>query len=430
MQNFDESSRLISPFIEENSPEKTMLCQIQRLLVEYKMFPSRFPSFSSFVCSICRGKTFNLSFCVTCGRVFCAHDFYTHGCTPCYGVDICTQQVFYCKGETRQFLFNPHFDRLIISAKLAVSDGLPMDSDLDSPTPILSLPKLPLPMFNLGNTCWMNALLQCFLVNPFISKWFLSQVIPTNNPSSIIECVHIQLTRLFLSQETDVQFLTTDCLFCVWVAFPQLCTHEQHDSHEFLMELRNGLIEFYKKYNNSVFSSIFSIQFTVIETCEHCENTRTSITEEMEIIVSTTSASNLNSALAQALKTESPLPCPFCGHQNRREMVFHEYPRTLTITLVKCRGNDRVVSPIKIEETLDLTPYAEPNIGKGIYTLNSAVVRPGTGETGHYWADVRKCDKWFRCDDYNVTHVEQNDVMRDDAYLLFYIRNGFEKARS
>lgn len=58
---------------------------------------------------------------------------------------------------------------------------------------------------------------------------------------------------------------------------------------------------------------------------------------------------------------------------------------------------------------------------KYIYDLDCVVVHQGEhSHTGHYYAYCRKGTKWYRFDDEIVSATTTEDVLRQEAYLLFY----------
>jgi ubiquitin C-terminal hydrolase len=64
--------------------------------------------------------------------------------------------------------------------------------------------------------------------------------------------------------------------------------------------------------------------------------------------------------------------------------------------------------------------------GKYTYRLFSVLVHRGQFSTGHYYAYVRKESKWYKCDDAKVDEVKQDEVMRSQAYMIFYSRDTYE----
>jgi ubiquitin carboxyl-terminal hydrolase 22/27/51 len=77
---------------------------------------------------------------------------------------------------------------------------------------------------------------------------------------------------------------------------------------------------------------------------------------------------------------------------------------------------------------LDMSPYTtipkateEKEPGKFVYDLECVVVHQGENvHNGHYFAFCRQDGKWFRFDDEIVSATTTEDVMRQEAYLLFY----------
>lgn len=59
--------------------------------------------------------------------------------------------------------------------------------------------------------------------------------------------------------------------------------------------------------------------------------------------------------------------------------------------------------------------------GEPVYWLSSVVVHKGKIDNGHYISYSRQGDEWFRFDDSMVVKVDEKEVMRAEAYMLFYI---------
>ena len=55
------------------------------------------------------------------------------------------------------------------------------------------------------------------------------------------------------------------------------------------------------------------------------------------------------------------------------------------------------------------------------YTLSSCIVHSGNFEGGHYITYAKHEKNWYRCDDAYVSYVQQAEVKRANAYLLFYV---------
>lgn len=98
--------------------------------------------------------------------------------------------------------------------------------------------------------------------------------------------------------------------------------------------------------------------------------------------------------------------------------------------------------------TLDMAPYttrpppppsqqhrngeaknSSKDSGAYLYDLDCVVVHQGEhAQNGHYFAFCRQDNKWFRFDDEIVSATTTEDVMRQEAYLLFYSLRKLERA--
>lgn len=502
---FQNSINYIKKFKKASKNEIANFIQIQRLLWEKLLFPERFHPCSTYLCSLCSCKTNDLSFCLQCGQIFCKLHFDSdhHHCKPGFGVDIHTHQLFILEKDNnenessndislsnskddskykqtidkncphvkhnRRFIFDTDIDHLILSTKLSVIDGVPIQNDLEidqvdnflsssnttknprssshssssssssqcnhsqTTKMITSIfpPKYPpMPLQNFGNTCWMNSLLQCLVVNPLLQKWFLSEMINISTIDCPEAAVHCHLSRLFLAQVKAANFSMADYILAIWTMSPLFATSDQCDSHEFFMDLRTKLDSYYqKKFDSQVFSSIFNWQFTVIESCENCAETRSFLEPASDLILNIENCSSLKEALSNFLLGSSPKNCSNCQKTCKRQYFFNTLPPTLTIALVRASYSDRSVKNVQLCEELTfddfIIGYKKKELGESLYSLVGIVVRPGSGEMGHYWANVKKWGQWYRCDDNNVSTIEFNTIMRDDACMLFYVRRGF-----
>ena len=74
---------------------------------------------------------------------------------------------------------------------------------------------------------------------------------------------------------------------------------------------------------------------------------------------------------------------------------------------------------------VDMAPYTmrrkQREEKKVVYDLESVVVHHGQQiQNGHYFAFCRQNDTWFRFDDEIVSVSTTEEVLRQEAYLLFY----------
>ena len=111
-------------------------------------------------------------------------------------------------------------------------------------------------------------------------------------------------------------------------------------------------------------------------------------------------------------------------------MTINELPMVLTVHLKRFafdlqRGYMRKIgTPVKFTEHLDLAPYMskDKRVTEASYNLHAVLVHLGHGcDSGHYYAYVKAPDgQWYRMDDEDVQAVSLNEVMSQNAYMLFY----------
>eukprot|EP00668_Euglena_longa_P040992 GGOE01053946.1.p1 GENE.GGOE01053946.1~~GGOE01053946.1.p1 ORF type:complete len:944 (-),score=166.87 GGOE01053946.1:588-3077(-) len=118
---------------------------------------------------------------------------------------------------------------------------------------------------------------------------------------------------------------------------------------------------------------------------------------------------------------------------SKRFTIFQP-PRVLTLHLKRfnamrgfVRGMDfgKINQMVAYPETLSLAPYcSKPSKGGHTYLLIGVVVHEGASvHSGHYYSYVRAANAaWYCCDDAHVRQVGLQEVLRQRAYMLVYIR--------
>ncbi|KAJ1397194.1 Zinc finger, UBP-type [Sesbania bispinosa] len=127
-----------------------------------------------------------------------------------------------------------------------------------------------------------------------------------------------------------------------------------------------------------------------------------------------------------------------------KRVLIYKAPPVLTIHLKRfsqdARGRlSKLNGHVNFRETMDLRPYMDPrciNEEKYEYHLVGVVEHSGTMRGGHYVAYVRggqrnraKADKenegsaWYQASDAYVREVTLDEVLRSEAYILFYEKN-------
>ena len=96
---------------------------------------------------------------------------------------------------------------------------------------------------------------------------------------------------------------------------------------------------------------------------------------------------------------------------------------------------DKIDKFVEFPLTLDLKPYCSNNYENNAtdsveYSLVADIIHHGqSSRGGHYNANVKAPDySWLHKDDMNTTPIEVANVLKDSAYVLFYVRNAWKNS--
>ncbi|KAI1608422.1 ubiquitin carboxyl-terminal hydrolase 8 [Exophiala viscosa] len=381
-------------------------------------------------------------------------------------------------------------------------------------------------LFNLGETCYMNAVLQMMVHNTLLASYFLGMGHPThtcpiskepdkkNNDSDSEDedeekkeqqtCVACGMTEVFSDVTMVDQPLpahAVNLLFASWKNIPQMSGKGQQDAQEWFMCIIDRLHEAVAHYKtpektNSAnaangipaiekqcvcfFHKVFYGRYNSQITCDTChtvssrEDEFSSISLDFKKQVKKKKKAAKDAANAAAgegkEKDKEPLkiaipslheclrsftaPEPLSPEQyncqecnDRRSASKQTRIRKLPAILcvhVKRFGMKQLGTGVYVPEKyegrldfnlhLDMAPYTTrpPTNGedkeKYMYDLDCVVVHQGEhAQNGHYFAFCRQDTKWFRFDDEIVSATTTEDVMRQEAYLLFYSLRSLDK---
>ncbi|XP_067671199.1 ubiquitin carboxyl-terminal hydrolase 22-like isoform X1 [Haliotis asinina] len=144
-------------------------------------------------------------------------------------------------------------------------------------------------LINLGNTCFMNCIVQALTHTPILRDYFLSDQHNCQTSSNSKQCLVCEMSRLFQEFYSGVRtpHIPYRLLHLVWTNARHLAGYEQQDAHEFLIAAldvlhrhckgTNGLNSNNPHHCNCIIDQIFTGGLQSDVTCKECNNVSTTI---------------------------------------------------------------------------------------------------------------------------------------------------------
>ncbi|XP_011690756.1 PREDICTED: ubiquitin carboxyl-terminal hydrolase 8-like isoform X2 [Wasmannia auropunctata] len=323
---------------------------------------------------------------------------------------------------------------------------------------------------NLGNSCYMNSIIQCLSNTTNLAKYFTDNSyaddLNTSNDNmtqgQVVEEVAQVIKALWRGQYKSIS--PHDLKVAVGQYKLQFESYEQQDSHEFLtflldwmhndlkkdvkvpIEMTNAEKEWDKAMNSqrSIISDLFFGQLRSTITCSFCKQASTTY-ETFNSLTMSLSQSNrctLNDCMEKFVigQKVSGWKCPKCQTPRDATKKF-DFVKLAPIVVIHLnrfaesggwleKRNTAVDFPLT---GFNLRPYLVTENPKAImsnnirnynYSLYAISNHYGTMDGGHYTAFCKNAtqNKWYKYDDQTVTEVSPSQVKSQNtsAYLLFY----------
>ncbi|XP_074648440.1 ubiquitin carboxyl-terminal hydrolase 22-like [Tubulanus polymorphus] len=144
-------------------------------------------------------------------------------------------------------------------------------------------------LINLGNTCFMNCIVQALTHTPVLRDFFLSDRHNCQMAEESRQCLVCEMGRLFQEFYSGVRtpHIPYRLLHLVWTHARHLAGYEQQDAHEFLIAAldvlhqhckgTNGLSSNNPHHCNCIIDQIFTGGLQSDVTCQECNNVSTTI---------------------------------------------------------------------------------------------------------------------------------------------------------
>ncbi|CAA7408075.1 unnamed protein product [Spirodela intermedia] len=301
---------------------------------------------------------------------------------------------------------------------------------------------------NLGNTCFLNSVLQCLTyTEPFAAYLQSGKHTSSCRTAGFCALCALQNHVVDALQSTGKilrPFHLVKNLRCISRNFRN---SRQEDAHEYMINLLEAMhkcclpsgvaSESASAYEKSLVHKIFGGRFRSQVKCMQCSYYSNTFDPFLDLSLEIVKADTLCKALSHFISEEQldggekQYHCLQCNQKVRalKKLTIHKAPNVLTIHLKRFGSHvsgQKIGKQVQFEPKLNLKPYvSDPLEGDLMYTLYGVLVHAGYGtHSGHYYCFIRiPSGMWYSLNDDQVSQVSEKTVLQQKAYMLFYVRN-------
>ncbi|XP_011621708.1 ubiquitin carboxyl-terminal hydrolase 21 isoform X1 [Amborella trichopoda] len=304
-------------------------------------------------------------------------------------------------------------------------------------------------LVNLGNTCFMNAVMQCITHTAplLLSLQTCSHVCPGESDGFCALCYLREHVDWCLSRSggcVHPRYLVEN--------LNKICSSfevfQQEDAHEFLHCFLDKLHECVKPPNaslsrqsDSFVTQIFGGHIRSRVRCHNCGHCSDTYESSLGLSLEIDEAETLYAALKSFTKVETiddpevKFGCDGCKQQVsvEKQLALDQAPAVATFHLKRFQNDgsnvEKVCKFVEYPLELDLQPFicsSQSDTDDFLYDLYAVLVHSGNSYNyGHYFCFICSSpDSWHRLDDTQVRRSNAKYVLNQEAYILFYKRRG------
>ncbi|XP_038415131.1 ubiquitin carboxyl-terminal hydrolase 17-like protein 6 [Canis lupus familiaris] len=292
---------------------------------------------------------------------------------------------------------------------------------------------------NMGNTCYVNATLQCLTYTEPLASYMLSQQHGTTcrrQTSCMLCTLQAHLTRVLCHPGRVLRPLPL-----LLAAFHR---HKQEDAHEYLMFILDAMQQSCLPedklsdpecpQDSTLIQQLFGGYWRSQIQCLHCQGISSTLEPYLDISLDIGAAHSISQALEQLMKPEllegeNAYHCSKCLEKvpASKVLTLHTSPKVLILVLRRfsdLTGN-KMTKEVQYPERLDMQHYlSEQRAGPLVYVLYAVLVHAGRScHSGHYFCFVKAGNgQWYKMDDAKVSACDVTCALRQPAYVLFYMQ--------
>ena len=292
---------------------------------------------------------------------------------------------------------------------------------------------------NMGNTCYVNATLQCLTYTEPLASYMLSQQHGTTcrrQTSCMLCTLQAHLMRVLCHPGRVLRPLPL-----LLAAFHR---HKQEDAHEYLMFILDAMQQAClpedkpsdpeRPQDSTLIQQLFGGYWRSQIQCLHCQGISSTLEPYLDISLDIGAAHSVSQALEQLMKPEllegeNAYHCSKCLEKvpASKVLTLHTSPKVLILVLRRfsdLTGN-KMTKEVQYPERLDMQHYlSEQRAGPLVYVLYAVLVHAGRScHSGHYFCFVKAGNgQWYKMNDAKVSACDVTCALRQPAYVLFYMQ--------
>ncbi len=280
-----------------------------------------------------------------------------------------------------------------------------------NPVKLLGLP-------NIGNSCYMNAILSCMIglkKKLKIERWQLTDV---TEETFILSGNVMQTIQNLISGKYDNKTVILKVLKEKLSQVDDFFrTNRQQDAHEAMNKLfrimeKGTSFKITEDITRSILEEYIASIGSCTNTCLTCNVSSTSSFKQTELLVPV--EKSLHLAIQNTLHSDVTKLCSTCkvNTKHKTTQLISSPPKILVIVIKRFDNyNNKINKVMNIPEKIQ--------IGASKCSLSSFIQHNGDVNSGHYTAVVKIGSRWYKCNDSSV-HVTELKYELKSSYILFY----------
>uniref|UniRef100_A0A8C9F398 ubiquitinyl hydrolase 1 n=1 Tax=Pavo cristatus TaxID=9049 RepID=A0A8C9F398_PAVCR len=328
-------------------------------------------------------------------------------------------------------------------------DGVPAPQKVLFPAERLSLKwervqRVGAGLHNLGNTCFLNATLQCLTYTPPLACYLLSK-------EHSRTCHQGGFCMMCVMQNHMIQAFANSGNAIKPVSFirdlKKIARHfrfgSQEDAHEFLRytidAMQKACLSGCTRLDRqtqatTLVHQIFGGYLRSRVKCSVCKSVSDTYDPYLDVSLEIRQAANIVRALelfvkSDVLSGENAYMCARCKKKvpASKRFTIHRASNVLTLSLKRFANfsGGKITKDVGYPEFLNIRPYMSQNNGDPVmYGLYAVLVHSGYScHAGHYYCYVKASNgQWYQMNDSLVHCSNIKVVLNQQAYVLFYLR--------